>query len=138
MKFEEVLPLARDEGKKIRRTVWSPKHNIVINVGDQVRASAFDERSGCYNLSGDDLCADDWEVIEECPHKEGTGPWAAWMLERGKGVTCLRGDHVFRKGPSGLIVLHVDDGQWEAAYFYPEMLAATDWREVPNEHTDGR
>lgn len=72
MKFEEVLPLLR-EGKKFRRPHWfgddlfSDKYIyakndtlILVYVGDGDECSE-DEY---HRLSGEDIFADDWEMVE--------------------------------------------------------------------------
>lgn len=60
MKFEEVLP-ALKEGKKIRRTFWSPSHYIELN------GTLFYDNVTCkdYNFNRYDFTCDNWEIYQE-------------------------------------------------------------------------
>ena len=126
MKFEEVLPLARDEGMKIRRRGWSDGSAVWWVAGKGLS----------YDGDIDDLCSiafaeTDWEVAEENPHPEGGNLWAVWWLERGKVLTLGDGALVFRsRGPLGGIL------DWNPVRtWYIRYLAATDWRLVDGEET---
>ena len=138
MKFEEVLPLARDEGKKIRRKGWDAAHTLAWRQGSQHNRAPFVCPAwGETGVDGPDLAADDWEVLEECPHKEGTNEWAAWMLERKKRVArgIWNGSHwlIGDGWSASIMVVSASTGEkipWTPS---PTDLAATDWREVPNE-----
>ena len=63
MKFEEVLPLLKD-GWKIRRKWWRNKdyisRNSLYTFGEIVN-----EINEIYALTINDLCADDWELVED-------------------------------------------------------------------------
>ena len=62
MRFEEVLPLLK-EGWKIRRKWWRNKdyisRNSLYTFGEIVN-----EINEIYALTINDLCADDWELVE--------------------------------------------------------------------------
>ena len=70
MKFEEVLTALR-EGRRIRRTdiLWTNLHGFIQlekdtdeNYYNIVSDNAHDV---FYRVSGEDICADDWEVVED-------------------------------------------------------------------------
>lgn len=62
MKFEEVLPDIR-EGKSAKRKTLEHSIKLVKNKFGSVMVSPSDERYSVYNLSTEDILADDWEII---------------------------------------------------------------------------
>lgn len=66
MRFEEVLPALRDEGKPVRRDSWS----ACLTLRLQGAALEWDwgpvfgrSRTG-WEISAGDLTADDWRVVD--------------------------------------------------------------------------
>lgn len=133
MKIEEVIPPARDEGKKIRRRKWAAGCYLSAHMGSGPGWPFYDENGHGYLFLAEDIAATDWEVVNECPHTKGSPAWAAWMFERGKVLTYGDGREKYRQPRNMPIEVHVGGDLWSTAYLYPEMLAATDWREVPDE-----
>lgn len=59
MKFEEVLTALR-EGKRVRRTFWSPSHYIELN-GTLFYDNAT---SKDYNFTLNDFTCNNWEIVK--------------------------------------------------------------------------
>ena len=132
MKFWEVLPLAVEQGKKIGRRSWSESEFCGIRLSkDRTHFVWNDDSALGAGIDPCDMLADDWEVVEENPHEEGTGPWAAWWLERGGYITrdCWGGMKATRRADGSIRV--IDERNLVTNYsLTAHDLAATDWQLV--------
>jgi len=68
MKFEDALKAMR-EGKKVTRKDWAlvlgtPEYYCVLN-GKFVFYSGIEYYESCISISGKDILAEDWEVVED-------------------------------------------------------------------------
>lgn len=65
MKFEKVLQDLK-EGRRIRRTYipWTNLYGFIQLKKDTEKIASDNAYDDFYKVSGEDICADDWEVVK--------------------------------------------------------------------------
>lgn len=86
---EAIAALEKDTTASITRPVRAGEH-IKVSIVDNLLMvkKVFGDISECHlgGLGINDLRTTDWEIVETCPHAEGTSGWASWQARHGKTV----------------------------------------------------
>lgn len=122
------------EGKRVRKGSFAPGVYLQLDYGE-LRVFNPNRNPTRFIIWLSDLEDNDWEIIEENPHKEGTWGWARWHMERGRACICHTSDAEIQyrmiKQLYGYDLIHgANSGERHYAYLSTDKLDATDWRLV--------